>query len=73
MICKKIDFTPEELKDFFFLTNMFKQGMNFDSFKKTFFLHLYLITDNDESDQERRDKEEKSQMKKNKEKQPEII
>ena len=60
MVCKKIDITLEELKDFFFLTNMFKSGgINFDSFKKIFFPHLYLITDNDESDEERRDKEEK--------------
>jgi hypothetical protein len=36
--------------------------MNFDSFKKTFFPHLYLIQDNDDSDEERRDAETKKQM-----------
>lgn len=51
MICTKVDFTPEELKDFFFLSNLFKSGgMNFDSFKKTFFPHLYLIQEDNESD-----------------------
>lgn len=43
MVVRRANFTQEELKDFFFLTNMFKGGMNFDSFKKTFFPHLYLI------------------------------
>ena len=56
MIVKKVDITNEELKDFFFLTNMFKNGMNFDSFKKIFFPHLSMIQDDGESDQERREK-----------------
>jgi hypothetical protein len=43
MLCKKIDFSREELKDFFFLTNLFKNPMTFDIFKKTFFPQLYLI------------------------------
>ncbi len=43
MVVKRMNFSTEELKDFFFLTNMFKNGMNFDSFKKIFFPHLYLI------------------------------
>lgn len=43
MFASKINFNKEELKDLFFLTNMFKDGMNFDSFKKIFFPHLYLI------------------------------
>jgi hypothetical protein len=43
MVVKKVEVTTEELRDFFFLTNMFKGGMNFDLFKKTFFPHLYLI------------------------------
>lgn len=56
MIVKKVDITADEFKDFFFLTNMFKNGMNFDSFKKIFFPHLTLIQDDGESDQERREK-----------------
>lgn len=55
-------FSTEELKDFFFLTNMFKSGMNFDSFKKIFFPHLYLIQEDRESDNEKREKEEKMMM-----------
>ena len=73
MVVKRLTFTIEELKDFFFLTNMFKNGMNFDSFKKIFFPHLYLIQEDRESDNEKREKEEKTLMKKNKGKQPEII
>lgn len=50
--------------EFFYLTNMFKFKMNFDSFKKTFFPHLYLIHDDgDESDEEKRDTEIKKQLK----------
>jgi hypothetical protein len=56
MIVKKINVTPEELKDFFFLTNMFKAPMNFDSFKKIFFPHLSLIQDDGGSDQEKKEK-----------------
>ena len=60
MIITKVQFSKEELQDFFYLTNMFKNRMNFDSFKKTFFPHLYLIQDgDDESDEERRDTEVK--------------
>ncbi|CDW71437.1 ef-hand calcium-binding domain-containing protein 6 [Stylonychia lemnae] len=73
MIVKKINVTPEELKDFFFLTNMFKSPMNFDSFKKIFFPHLSMIQDDGGSDQEKREKQDKSMMKTNKGKQPEII
>ena len=45
VIKQRLDFTTDELRDFFLLANMFKGGggMNFDSFKKTFFPHLYLI------------------------------
>jgi len=50
MVIKKIDYTSEELRDFFFLENLFKPDMNFDTFKKTFFPHLYLITDDGASD-----------------------
>lgn len=57
MIISKVPFSLEELKDFFYLTNMFKGRMNFDSFKKTFFPHLYLIKDGEESEEEKRDTE----------------
>jgi hypothetical protein len=52
MICKRMPFTIEEIKDFFFQSNSFAGkpasgvpigGMNFDSFKKSFFPHLYQI------------------------------
>ena len=43
MVISRVPFTVDELKDFLFLSNIFKDGMNFDSFKKTFFPHLYLI------------------------------
>ena len=46
---KRSNLPIEELKDFFYLSNMFgTNGMNFDSFKKTFFPHLYLIQDENE-------------------------
>lgn len=38
---------------------MFIKGMNFDSFKKTFFPHLYLIQEGEESEQEKFDNEMK--------------
>ncbi len=41
LVCKSTEFTEEEMRDFFFLSNIFKNGMNFDNFKKTFFPHLY--------------------------------
>ena len=59
MIPKRVPFTTEELKDFLFMTNMFKQRMNFDSFKKTFFPHLYLIQEGEDSEEEKRDAETK--------------
>ena len=45
VVRQRLDFSPEELRDFFLLADMFKGGggMSFDSFKKTFFPHLYLI------------------------------
>ncbi len=48
MACYKTGFSTEDLKDFVEFSGMFKQetpGMNFDTFKKTFFPHLYLIND----------------------------
>lgn len=48
MACSKTGYTKDDLKDFVELSGMFKQGtpgMNFDTFKKTFFPHLYLIND----------------------------
>lgn len=50
MISKRLQSTKgysfEDIKDFFFSTNVFSGGgMNFDSFKKTFFPHLYQIKD----------------------------
>lgn len=48
--------------------------MNFDSFKKTFFPHLYLLNDDrEESEEERRERQEKRGILRNKDKQPEII
>jgi hypothetical protein len=56
--CQKCGFTREELCEFLKLTGLFSsnpQGMNFDTFKKTFFPHLYLINDDaEESDEEKR-------------------
>jgi hypothetical protein len=52
MICKRLSdsYSLEDFRDFFFQTNAFQGGMNFDSFKKTFFPHLYLIEDSLEND-----------------------
>ena len=59
----------ESLKDFVEFSGMFKQGtpgMNFDTFKKTFFPHLYLINDDlEQSDEDRRDRNEKKSILKN--------
>jgi len=73
MACAKSGFTSDELVDFVML--LFPEaGLTFDSFKKTFFPHLYLINDDaEESDEERRDHKEKRELLKNQEKQPEII
>lgn len=48
MAFSKLGYSKEELKEFVELSGMFKKetkGMNFDTFKKTFFPHLYLIND----------------------------
>ncbi len=52
MICKRLSgsYNTEDFQDFFFQTNAFQGGMNFDSFKKTFFPHLYLIEDSLDED-----------------------
>ena len=42
-VVQKLGFSIEDLKDFFKMSNIFANGMNFDTFKKTFFPHLYLI------------------------------
>lgn len=41
LIVQRVPFSVEEVKDYLFLSNIFKEDMNFDSFKKTFFPHLY--------------------------------
>jgi hypothetical protein len=65
------------LQDFVELSGMFKAnciGVNFDSFKKIFFPHLYLINDDrEQSDEERRDRQEKKSILRNQDRQPEII
>ena len=64
-IVKKLhQYSEVEMRDFFFITDMFgssngNSGMNFDSFKKTFFPHLYLIQEGDESEDEKKDRETK--------------
>ena len=44
LVCKRVPFSREDIKDFIFQTNAFVSnaggGMNFDSFKKMFFPHL---------------------------------
>ena len=47
--------------------------MSFDYFKKVFFPHLYVIVEDDCSDDEKKERAAKKSMRKNKEKQPEII
>ena len=53
-ICKRMPFSEAEIQDYFFQANSFAGniaggvpigGMNYDSFKKTFFPHLYQIQD----------------------------
>jgi len=44
----RIPFTPDQIKVFFQENNLFTPGSNgisFDSFKKNFFPHLYLVQD----------------------------
>ena len=69
MACSKIGYSKEDIKDFVELSGMFKintPGMNFDTFKKTFFPHLYLINDDlEQSDEDRRDRNEKKSILKN--------
>ncbi len=54
MACQKCGFSPEEIFDFVKLTGLFatEPGLNFDTFKKTFFPHLYLINDDAEESEE---------------------
>ena len=76
MGCQKSGYSREDLIDFAQSSGLFKTGtgMNFDSFKKAFFPHLYLINDDaEESEDERRERQEKRAMIKDKAKQPEII
>ncbi len=77
MGCAKIGYSKEEIKEFVELSGLFKKdspGMNFDTFKKTFFPHLYLINDDlEQSDEDRRDRNEKKSILRNQDKQPEII
>lgn len=47
--------------------------MNYDQFKKTFFPHLYLIQEGDDSEEEKNDRQLKVDMKKNSEKQQDMI
>ncbi len=74
IVASKCGFSEVELRDFVYLEGMFKgEGMNFDSFKKTFFPHLYLIKEGEEEEDEKNDMEMKKQMRDNKEKQHDII
>ena len=64
--CEKSGYSREEMIDFVNLSGLFKKPMNFDSFKKTFFPHLYLINDDaEESEEEQRERIEKRAMLRN--------
>lgn len=68
IIPSRVPFSIDELKEFCEMSSIFKEGMNLDSFKKTFFPHLYLINEDEESEDERKEVEMKKQIKNNKEK-----
>jgi len=63
IVVTRVKLSEGELRDFFFQANMFKDGMNFDQFKKTFFPHLYLIQEGNDSEEERKDKQLKKELK----------
>ena len=77
MACTNSGYTKEELIEFVRQEGMFDSShnaMNFDSFKKTFFPHLYLINDDiEQSDEERYENRERRAMLKNQDRQPELI
>jgi len=59
-IAQRLPFPHEELIEFLKETQLFAHGMNFDYFKKVFFPHLYVIVDDDCSDEEKKEREDKN-------------
>lgn len=53
-VVSRLKFTHDQIKDYFSSQNMFagdSAGLNFDSFKKNFFPHLYAVNeDKDDED-----------------------
>jgi hypothetical protein len=54
-------------------TDVPPDGMTFDTFKKTFFPHLCIVVEDNQSDDEKAAKKNKDQLKNNQKMQPEII
>lgn len=79
--------THEDVKTCFEMHNLFRgpqtiasgkgtrpgNSMDFDSFKKIFFPHLYVLVDDPGSDDEKKARAAKSEMRQNKEKHPKVV
>jgi Ca2+-binding EF-hand superfamily protein len=73
-VIDKFGIQKEDIQDFLDLSNFFKDGeMNFDSFKKNFFPHLYLIQEDNYSDDDRKERQQKKELKDNKDNQNGMI
>ena len=77
MIIKgRIPFPEDQIKMFFREYNLFdkrKAGMDFDTFKKNFFPHLYLVQEDMDDAEDKAAYHNKSELIKNNDKQPEVI
>jgi hypothetical protein len=74
LIITRIPYSKEDVKEFLKQLNLFQPnsdgvvGINFDLFKKTFFPQLYLINEEQTSDDDRKLKKSQVELRKNKEK-----
>ena len=81
-VMDRIQYSREDVRGFFDFINLFhncksgqkeliaNKGINFDTFKKTFFPHLYIVDEEHDSDNERKNKADQRELKNNKEKHP---
>ena len=76
VVMSRISYTREDAQHCFKMFNLFSKpmlrydsvpdGLTFDTFKKDFFPHLYLIVEEPQSDEDRQAKKDKIELRKNK-------
>lgn len=76
LVKNRVPYSNDEIRLFFRESNLFdksKKGLEFDTFKKYFFPHLYLVQDDPDDAEDNAAMQTRNELKKNSEKQPQVI